>query len=64
MFILVSVCLNQNNEHNKKDLSPQECEASGGRPVNTVGGGSCEDNEKNIGNVVGFISPNICCMPK
>jgi putative hemolysin len=43
------------------ELSPEECEAKGGTPVNTVGGATCEPEETNLGNVVGFISPNICC---
>jgi hypothetical protein len=43
--------------------SPQECIDLGGRPVNIVGGDTCYGNETNIGSVVGFISPNICCVP-
>ncbi|MCP3682873.1 MAG: hypothetical protein GY861_09305 [bacterium] len=45
------------------ELSPEDCEAKGGRPVNIVGGDSCNDEEVTIGPVVGFISPNICCIP-
>jgi len=45
------------------ELSPEDCEAKGGRAVNIVGGDSCNDDEVNIGPVVGFISPNICCIP-
>ncbi len=45
-------------------FSPEECEAEGGRSVNIVGGDSCNENEINIGDVVGFISPNICCVPQ
>ncbi len=41
-------------------LNPSECENSGGRPVNSMEG--CLVNEKSIGDVVGFISPNICCV--
>ena len=44
-------------------MSPEECLNQGGRTVNTVGGETCGENEENIGNVVGFISPNICCVP-
>jgi len=44
-------------------LRPKDCEAKGGRSVNIVGGDSCNDDEVNIGQVVGFISPNICCIP-
>ncbi len=45
------------------ELSPDDCIAKGGRTLNTVGGDSCNDDEVNIGPVVGFISPNICCIP-
>ncbi len=44
-------------------LSPEECIAKGGRTLNVVGGNSCGMDETNIGDVKGFISPNICCMP-
>lgn len=43
-------------------LTPKECEALGGRAVNTVGGDKCESYEEDIGDVTGFISPNICCV--
>jgi len=42
-------------------LTPDECIKLGGRTVNIVGGESCSANEENLGEVVGFISPNICC---
>jgi len=45
-------------------LSPGECIEKGGRTVNIVGGDSCNEDELNIGEVVGFISPNICCIPR
>ncbi|GAF98493.1 unnamed protein product [marine sediment metagenome] len=45
-----------------KDLSPEECLEKGGRTLNIVGGDICEKDEVNIGKVVGFISPNICCL--
>ena len=44
-------------------LTPEECEAKGGRAVNIVGGDACDEDETNIGVVKGFISPNICCIP-
>ncbi len=44
-------------------LTPEECIAKGARTVNIVGGDTCDINEINIGDVKGFISPNICCMP-
>ena len=44
-------------------VSPVECLAKGARTVNIVGGDSCSINETNIGDVKGFISPNICCVP-
>jgi len=44
------------------ELSPEECTDLGGRTVNTVAGNTCEENEKEIGDVIGFISPNICCV--
>jgi len=43
-------------------MSPSECEAMGGTPVNTVGGATCPEGTDNAGDVVGFISPNICCV--
>lgn len=51
-------------EEDKSGLSPQECEAKGGRTLNIAGGDSCDENELNIGQVVGFISPNICCISR
>lgn len=45
-------------------LTPEECIAKGGRTVNIVGGDTCKEDELNIGPVVGFISPNICCIPR
>ncbi len=55
----IGVCEEEDNA-----LSPQECETLGGRNVNIVGGETCRENETNAGNVVGFISPNICCVPE
>ena len=46
----------------KQSLTPDQCIARGGRTVNTVGGAQCEENEENVGDVTGFISPNICCI--
>ncbi len=43
-------------------LTPDECEAKGGRVLNIVGGFDCADNETNIGEVEGFISPHVCCL--
>ena len=57
-IVLVSGCVQEETE-----LTPEECEARGGRTLNIVGGASCDDNEINIGEVIGFISPNICCVP-
>jgi hypothetical protein len=45
------------------DLTPEECLAKGGRILNIVAGDTCNEDEKNIGKVIGFISPNICCVP-
>jgi len=45
-----------------ESMSPEECEAETGRIVNTTTGDSCTGTETNIGNVTGFISPNICCV--
>jgi len=47
----------------EETLSPDECIAKGGRTVNIAGGAVCDKNETNIGKVIGFISPNICCLP-
>ena len=47
-----------------KTLTPDECIAQGGEPLNIVGGAECAEGEVNIGDVTGFISPNICCVPK
>jgi len=46
-----------------RTLTPEECEAMDGRVLNIVGGVDCEDNETNVNNVTGFISPNVCCVP-
>ena len=48
----------------EQELTPQECEANGGTSVNIVAGATCEEGQKNIGKVIGFISPNICCVPE
>jgi hypothetical protein len=45
-------------------LTPEGCEAEGGRVQNIVGGVECNGNETAIGGVSGFISPNLCCKPK
>ncbi len=45
-------------------LTPEECEARGGRTLNIVGGDECYDNETTIAGVSGFISPNVCCQSK
>ena len=45
-------------------LTPEECLDLGGKAVNVVGGANCYENETNFGEVAGFISPNICCVPK
>jgi len=52
-----------NWEVTETSLTPEQCEALGGRPLNTVGGDTCDWNETNVGDVTGFISPNICCVP-
>lgn len=44
-------------------LTPDECIEEGGRTVNIVGGEGCNEDEINMGQVIGFISPNICCVP-
>lgn len=43
-------------------FSPTECLEKGGRTQNIVAGDYCYENETNIGIVVGFISPNVCCV--
>lgn len=52
----------ENWEVTEVSMTPDECLDLGGRLVNTVGGETCSDSEKNIGQVTGFISPNICCV--
>ncbi|MBT3691096.1 hypothetical protein HOG16_02535 [Candidatus Woesearchaeota archaeon] len=49
-------------EVKETSLTPEECENFGGRIVNVVGGDTCLEDEKNVGDVTGFISPNICCV--
>jgi len=44
-------------------LDPLTCGDLGGRCLNIVAGDDCYENETNVGKVVGFISPNICCVP-
>jgi len=52
-------------EKGKNVMSPDACTNSfNGRVVNITGGVTCNDNEEKIGNVVGLISPNICCISK
>ncbi|MFC1455097.1 hypothetical protein ACFLQI_03360 [Candidatus Undinarchaeota archaeon] len=43
-------------------LTPKQCEDLGGRALNIVANEQCENWETNEGNVVGFISPAICCV--
>lgn len=45
----------------EQSMTPEECTSQGGRIVNIVGGSGCEAGEEKIGEVTGFISPNICC---
>jgi hypothetical protein len=49
-------------KNDKVGMTPEECLELGGEPLNTVGGAACEEGQKNAGDVVGFISPNICCV--
>ena len=48
----------------EQSMTPEECIDQGGRTVNIVGGSGCEAGEEQIGEVTGFISPNICCKVK
>lgn len=50
-----------NWEVKSTSLTPKECQERGGEPMSTVGGASCPEGQENIGEVTGFISPNICC---
>jgi len=71
-----SVKLENNSTHDRKtvnidnwevkkiSLTPDECKELGGEPLNIVGGADCAEGEESIGEVTGFISPNICCVPK
>lgn len=43
-------------------LTPAECEKLGGEPLNTLDGAECAEDEENVGDVTGFISPNVCCV--
>jgi len=43
-------------------LTPAECQKLGGEPLNTVGGEECAEEDENVGDVTGFISPNVCCV--
>ena len=52
-----------NYEVIKKSLTPDEWIAKGGGKVTTTGGVTCEEGQKNIGDVAGFVSPAICCLP-
>jgi hypothetical protein len=60
LLFLLNGCMEKIPEN--IELSPEECINQGGRTVNIVGRETCEENEENIGKVVGFISPNICCL--
>jgi len=57
-------CRALNGEVFVEGISPAECLEMGGRTLNVVGGDECFDNETNVAIVVGFISPNICCVPR
>lgn len=67
IFFLVMPKVRENRSEPEKtessSMSPEECIALGGEPLNTVGGATCGEGEENLGDVVGFISPNICCAP-
>ncbi len=43
-------------------MTVEECMDRGGRPVDTVAGGTCRDDETDVGDVTDFISPTICCV--
>ena len=45
----------------KQSMTPEKCISQGGRTVNITGGLGCGAGEEEIGEVTGFISPNICC---
>ncbi|MBD3203129.1 hypothetical protein GF327_02465 [Candidatus Woesearchaeota archaeon] len=47
----------------KKEMSAEECISLGGRTVNIVKDRSCEHGEESVGEVIGFISPTVCCVP-
>jgi len=53
-----------NGEVFVEGISPYECLDMGGRILNIVGGGECYDNETNFSPVIGFISPNVCCLSR
>lgn len=44
-------------------ISPGECLEMGGRILNIVDGAECCNNETIFSPVIGFISPNVCCVP-
>ena len=44
-----------------QSMTPEECINQGGRTVNITGELGCEAGEEEVGEVTGFISPNICC---
>ncbi|MCF7861870.1 BPTI/Kunitz domain-containing protein [Candidatus Woesearchaeota archaeon] len=47
----------------KPDLTKETCKFEGGRVVNTLDGGICNDDEINIGDISGDVDcPCICCM--
>ena len=47
-------------------MTPDGCVEAGGRTQNIVGMETpyCLENETDLGPVEGFISPNVCCIPK
>lgn len=46
-----------------KEMTIAECESIGGTPVNIIAQDYCEGDTYNAGKAVGFIPPNICCVP-
>jgi len=55
-------CRALNGEVFVEGISPDECLEMGGRILNIVGGDECYENETEFSPVVGFISPNVCCL--
>lgn len=56
--------LQQNQLNNYPKVSIKECSQRGGRAISIDSDEECQEGETLLGQIIEFISPNICCTPK